>query len=159
MSGCGRRSQYRKGVTNQYLDADDIELTEKDQVVQITGNRGANAFSILLANGEAAIAKLPNKFHKVLWVKSRDFVVVETLGDEVNATDTLMIKYVLSKDNIKSLKRNNQWPEVFDAPVKGATSNGVSNDYAGDMPPMDDGEEEYEEEEEPIDPSLVPPPR
>lgn len=158
MSGCGRRSQYRKGVTSQYLDNDDIVLTEKDQVVQITGNRGANAFSILYANGESAIAKLPNKFHKVLWVKSRDFVVVENLGDEVNSTDTLMIKYVLSKENIKSFKRNNQWPEAFDAPLKATTN--ITNDYAGDMLPMNDGEEEYEEEEEePIDPSLIPPPR
>lgn len=130
------------------MDTDGLDLTENDQVGQITGNRGANAFSIQLANGDTAIAKLPNKFHKVLWVKSKDFVVVATSGEDVSSTDTLTIKYVLSKENIKSLKKSNQWPEVFEEGKK-TNNHGICTEYTRDLlPPMGDNEEqEYEEEE------------
>jgi translation initiation factor IF-1 len=141
MSGCGRKSGYRKGITTQYSQ-DEAIIEENDLIGQITANRGGNLFDAQLSNGETAFVKLPNKFFKVIWIKPKDFVVVDvpTTKDEAPS-----IKCILSKDQIKNLKKENAWPEIFskeEEAVKG------SNPYMDDiMPNMDDEEEEEEYED------------
>lgn len=148
MSGAGRKSQYRKGITSQYLESEDFDLEEGDQVAQVLSNRGAHSFGVQLSSGEQEAAKLPNKFHKTIWLKPRDFVVVE-------GTESMSIKHILSKENIKQLKKAGKWPDSFqhdDVTAAGKKLQGggvvVAVDPMGDYQYEEEEEEEGEEHEE-----------
>eukprot|EP01040_Poterioochromonas_malhamensis_P006190 gene6190-6661_t len=149
MSGAGRKSYYRKGAT-QYFESDELELSSTDRIGKILSNRGANIFDIQVTASpdEAIMVKLPTKFHKVVWVKVKDYVVIEEFSSK---EEIPLIKYVLNKDHIKYLKKEGRWPEFLeegdseDNKLKPNKSN-IVNNYMSDILP--DNYEEYEEEEE-----------
>ena len=64
MSGSGRKSQYRKSITDNFLYDFDIP-TELEEIVKVRANRGSNTFEVESANSKIDLAKLPNKFNKV----------------------------------------------------------------------------------------------
>lgn len=158
MSGAGRKSYYRKGTT-QYFENDELELAEVDRIGKILNNRGANIFDVqVTASAEESImVKLPNKFHKVVWVKVRDYVVIE----EITSKDEIpQIKYVLNKDHIKYLKKQGRWPDFLDNTLneteqedsKGKSNKSkYDNSYMSDLLPDNyeepEDEDMYEEEE------------
>ena len=45
MSGSGRKSQYRKTVTDQFLNHD-VSLESTDEIVKVHGSRGSNIFEV-----------------------------------------------------------------------------------------------------------------
>ncbi len=179
MSGCGRKSHYRKGVTSKYSDQDIDHNDESDTIVQVVANRGANSFAVVSAEGVTALAKLPNKFHKVIWVKPKDYVVLEgklepgaitaDASRSAESDSLLDIKAILSKDQIKGLKKEGRWPEAFSTEVQSNASlavpdgsisqpQSISNSsesrsrkddsYMVDIPMADEEEEENDYEEE-----------
>jgi probable RNA-binding protein EIF1AD len=68
MSGSGRKTNYRKGVTKKVL-YDDPEPKENEQIVQVVGLRGSNLFEVKNEHGEASVTMLPTKYRKLIWVK------------------------------------------------------------------------------------------
>ena len=68
MSGAGRKSGYRKGVTDSFLN--DYPLPEEgiSQIVKVKGVRGSNQIEIIDANGQESLALLPNKFRKLIYL-------------------------------------------------------------------------------------------
>ena len=122
MAGLGRRTHYRKHLTDQVL----FHLPEPekaDHVAKVVSTRGTNQFDVKLAGGRDVLAILPTKFCKLVWVKRGEFVVVsgvedsvEEGGDHETAEGTgnairHMIKHILYKDQIQHLKSKGLWPE------------------------------------------------
>lgn len=111
MSGSGRKSQYRKSVAADYLEEDRCPEAH-EHLATIVGNRGAGLFELQLCSAESSagtvLAKLPRKFHKLVWVKRGDAVIV---GEEQGA---YTINHVLSKANVKYLKESGVWKDVAD---------------------------------------------
>ncbi|POM59506.1 Translation initiation factor eIF1A-like protein [Phytophthora palmivora] len=68
MSGSGRKSAYRKGVTKRVLYGDP-EPKENELIVRVTALRGSNLFEVVDANGAKSVTMLPTKFRKLIWVK------------------------------------------------------------------------------------------
>lgn len=68
MSGSGRKSAYRKGVTKKVL-YDAPEPKENEQVVRVVGLRGSNLFEVADALGGRSLTMLPTKFRKLIWIK------------------------------------------------------------------------------------------
>ncbi|RYG95272.1 hypothetical protein EON65_56235, partial [archaeon] len=118
MSGSKRQSQYRKGVANQYLQgkagngSEDVDIVVTDTFARITSNQGGNLFAAELADGRKLQAKLPNKFHKMIWVRPGDLVVLDHVQEEAEALGG-EIRNILSKDLIKQLSRENVLPDQF----------------------------------------------
>ncbi|CCI47564.1 unnamed protein product [Albugo candida] len=115
MSGSGRKSHYRKSVTRQVLDEYPEPRDSVDQVVCVVASRGSNIFEVLHTNGQASLTMLPQRFHKLIWIKRGDFLIV-TFGDtEVDNKDAVksMVLHILYKDQIKHLKRKQLWPSEF----------------------------------------------
>jgi len=80
MSGAGRRSGYRKSVTTSYENDYPVPSLEKYEYIgRVTGNRGTNIFEFELANKSVELARMPNKFKKVIWVKRNDYIIVQSL--------------------------------------------------------------------------------
>lgn len=75
MSGSGRKTNYRKGVTSKVL-YDAPEPKENEQVVKVVGLRGSNLFEVQDEHGATSVTMLPTKFRKLIWVKRGTFVYI-----------------------------------------------------------------------------------
>lgn len=154
MSGAKRKSQYRKGVTTQYLqgktagqavELSDADINEGDVIARVKSNNGGNIFSAELEDGLLVQAKLPSKFHKVIWVRPGDLVVLHGMadGEEVSVHN---IKNILSKDMVKALSKQNALPESFRSAA--GVEKGGGYDMDSIMPAQDAEDEDGEQEEE-----------
>ncbi len=121
MSGSGRKSQYRKSVTSNFLNENSVPQ-EGEIIVIVTGNRGSNIFEIQLSCGLIELARLPNKFNKLIWIKKNDYLIVEkneepSIPSISNDANSSKVKYVINniinKINIKNLKSEGLWPAEF----------------------------------------------
>lgn len=172
MSGSGRKSQYRKSVTSGFLDKKNADYlpSESEVIGKVKGNRGGSLFEVEIpiphgekpaATMEVVLAKLPNKFNKLIWIKANDYIVVEkdaTVGGDGGGSSNFSdsgnssasgysIKEILSKENVRFLQRKTAWPTIFSdcqsdvERSKGANANSYGNDDI--MPGY--GEEEDDE--------------
>ncbi|RLN27291.1 hypothetical protein BBJ28_00016896 [Nothophytophthora sp. Chile5] len=115
MSGSGRKSAYRKGVTKRVLYGDP-EPKANEQIVRVVALRGSNLFEVVDATGAKTVTMLPTKFRKLIWVKRGDFLIVAE-GDGGEATTakgtkgavTSIVEHILYKDQIKNLKQKELW--------------------------------------------------
>jgi len=121
MAGLGRRTHYRKHLTDSVLN-DLPEPSEHEQIARVVATRGGNQFDICLANDDTPyLAILPTKFHKLVWVKRGDYVMVEvgdTVSQDTGTEDPKndggirhMISHILYKDQVKHLKSKGLWPD------------------------------------------------
>lgn len=113
MSGAGRKSSYRKGVAQQYTDAHPLP-DENARVVRITASRGSNLFDIELQTGEPALAMLPTKFRKLIWVKRGDYVLVSSASADATTLEgdakvRYLIVHILSKEQIRHIQSEGLW--------------------------------------------------
>lgn len=114
MSGSGRKTTYRKGVTKRVLYGDP-EPKENEQIVRVVALRGSNLFEVVNAAGDKSVTMLPTKFRKLIWVKRGDFLIVaEGDGEATVATGkkgavTSIVEHILYKDQIRNLKSKNLW--------------------------------------------------
>ncbi|KAF4322450.1 hypothetical protein BBO99_00002477 [Phytophthora kernoviae] len=122
MSGSGRKSAYRKGVTKRVLYGDP-EPKENELIVRVVALRGSNLFEVVDAAGAKSVTMLPTKFRKLIWVKRGDFLIVsEGEGGETTTAKgtkgavTSIVEHILYKEQIKNLKIKNLWPAEFDTP-------------------------------------------
>lgn len=107
MSGLGRRTHYRKHLTDSVL-YDYPEPASNECIAKIIATRGSNQFDIQLAkscndpkkdsgdekqgcsskNDGIELAILPTKFRKLIWLKRNDFVIVQYATDDNTDTTT-----------------------------------------------------------------------
>jgi len=105
MAGLGRRSHYRKYLTDSVLnDFPEPKSSEGERIAQVVGSRGGNLLEIQVApppptndgdegdseesqnntnsnnKKQPQLALLPTKFRKLVWVKRGDYIIVG--GDE-----------------------------------------------------------------------------
>ena len=126
MSGANRRSQYRKHLTQQVLNEfPEPDVTAREYIAQITASRGGNLLEIQVGKDEdesesVELAILPSKFHKLVWVKRGDFLIVQGVAensDQVDESDgnkvRYLVKHVLYKEQVKFLKGKPYWPSRF----------------------------------------------
>ena len=97
-SSSDRRTHYRKHLTDAVLH--DLPEPQKDEkIARVVAARGGNQFDVCVANDSTVyLAILPTKFHKLVWVKRGDYVLVQVGGvlqeeeeeknDEEGATTT-----------------------------------------------------------------------
>lgn len=120
MSGSGRKSAYRKGVTERVLYGNP-EPKENEIIVRVTALRGTNLFEVVDTHGTKSVTMLPTKFRKLIWVKRGDYLIVGEGdgGETTTATGkkgavTSIVEHILYKDQIKDLKHKQLWPSGFD---------------------------------------------
>ena len=120
MSGLGRRSHYRKHLTDAVLnDYPEPDPSEGERIGKVVGTRGSNQFEVILAPLQsksyekeetittddlcespseamaktAQLAILPTKYRKLVWLKRNDYVIVRCVDDEdIDVGDTGSIR-------------------------------------------------------------------
>ncbi|GKY96976.1 hypothetical protein MPSEU_000656500 [Mayamaea pseudoterrestris] len=157
MAGLGRRTHYRKHLTDSVMN--DLPIPQADErIAKVVATRGGNQFDILLslsAQDDASARKsrlciLPTKFRKLVFIKRGDFVIVETsVGNDAAVEEEAdkeggvrcIVKHILYKDQIKHLKAKELWPihdAEFNEETPAAALPGSSNDAT--QSPMDSNE-------------------
>lgn len=137
MAGVGRRTHYRKHLTDSVLNDFPVP-TETERIAKVVATRGGNHFEILLASSsgqqddlslderKSVLAMLPTKFRKLVWLKRNDFVIVDTGeidddtedntdADAVAAAAAItgiryIISHILYKDQVRNLQVKGLWP-------------------------------------------------
>lgn len=133
MSGVGRKSGYRKGVVDSvedsYSQLDDGNIKPNQILGQVSEQLG-KTFNVILPKGKKVIVRMPSKFHKLIFIKRGDILLLEKLPNysqtneneetneeeliEENITDeSLDIKCVLNKNHIKAFDKKNLLPSTF----------------------------------------------
>mmetsp|Transcript_7902 Transcript_7902/g.11775 ORF Transcript_7902/g.11775 Transcript_7902/m.11775 type:complete len:242 (-) Transcript_7902:333-1058(-) len=129
MAGLGRRSHYRKHLTDSVLnDLPEPDFTKGERIAKVVGTRGSNQFEIVVSSATVSaddgkndnksddsttnknskhstqLAILPTKFRKLIWVKRNDFVLVqcgqEDEGEEEEGEESGSIKNDNNKNNV-----------------------------------------------------------
>lgn len=208
MAGLGRRTHYRKHLTDSVLH-DFPEPQADERIAKIVATRGGNQFDILVAapvgrsvsspDGAAAspttgtatqtknitsendkneteweyfinnrkpqLALLPTKFRKLVWLKRKDYVIVQTGVDaddvddddhhqndaeaeshaeskENNTTGSIryIITHILYKEQVKHLRNEGMWPlhdpEFSDPDGARASKNNENSNERGEDPEL-----------------------
>lgn len=153
MAGLGRRTHYRKHLTDSVLH-DLPEPKDDERIAKVVSTRGGNQFDIVLAvpappsttttelrvsgnnnnNGSYSggrtpqLAILPTKFHKLVWVKRNDYVIVQTgtmEGEDDNDSDEDhsddKIDHVNNSSNSSNDEENNNDDDNDDEPTTRTT--------------------------------------
>ena len=120
MSGSKRRTGYRKKVTESVLHDTPEPIEGFSEVVQILRSQGSNLQEVRGADGTEALAILPTKFRRLVWIKRGDFVIAsqskegyETAGGSAGRV-TFMIEHILYPEQIKHLRTVGKWPAEFE---------------------------------------------
>lgn len=96
------------------------EPTEDERIARVVSTRGGNQFEVCVAGESSSnLAILPTKFHKLVWVKRGDYVLVEVGQDgkedesktSVDGGIRHMITHILYKDQISHLRSKSLWPD------------------------------------------------
>ena len=182
MSGLGRKSHYRKHLTDNILTSLP-EPTATSMVARVLGSRGGNIIEIELPvdkesdndcsaaspnKVQSSLALMPTKFHKLIWVKRNDFLIVtgaagsyetSTTGEEGKVQH--MVSHILFREQVRHIKQVGMWPAAFQSAEVNEDSEGEEGGEpavagedgivyrADEGPPPGDGEMygEYEEGE------------
>mmetsp|Transcript_16433 Transcript_16433/g.31136 ORF Transcript_16433/g.31136 Transcript_16433/m.31136 type:complete len:269 (-) Transcript_16433:79-885(-) len=133
MSGLGRRSHYRKHLTDSVLNDFPEPNPPYERIAKVIGTRGSNQFELVvdprddILDETPQLAILPTKFRKLVWLKRNDYVICavaqedEAAGDAGSSTThrgknheggiRYMIEHILYKDQVKHLKEKGLWPK------------------------------------------------
>jgi probable RNA-binding protein EIF1AD len=121
MSGLGRRTHYRKHLTDSVL-YDFPEPASNECIAKVISTRGSNQFDVQLAkeksqirriddeieqnddistpNSLVVLAILPTKFRKLIWLKRNDYVIVQYAKDIDDDDNDLSDEKVEDKEKI-----------------------------------------------------------
>lgn len=140
----------RKHVVKEVL-GDFVTPTENQQIVKVIGSRGNNLHEIVTVDGDNFLVSMPTKFRKNIWIKRGDFVIVDPIeeGEKVKAE----ISFILYKDHIQYLQKQQLWPEAFtdQATARDKTStepNKAEEEKGDDDEEEDEGEYSDSEDDE-----------
>lgn len=88
-----------------------IEYTPSptDTFGRVVETKGSHIFTVSHADGTVVEANLPNRFRSQIWIRRGSFVVLCTPPDATLPT----ISHILSRDDIKELKKAGKWPPQF----------------------------------------------
>ncbi|KAI3430572.1 hypothetical protein D9Q98_005165 [Chlorella vulgaris] len=90
------------------------EPAEGQHIVRAVGSRGSNIMEVAFPDGRTTLCLLPAKFHKKLWIKKGNYLIVTEDGAEADGRVTGEILAVLFGDHVKQLKRMpGVWPPEF----------------------------------------------
>ena len=152
MSGAKRRSGYRKGVEAVLLHGD-VEPAPGQRLATLLKPRGSNIMEVRVepshAGGacEIALALLPARFHKAIWVKRGDALLLAepsasaavaaaaaaaaAVAGELPAAAAagsggagprFLIHTVIYPDQLRALRASGRWPAALDLAEEAAAS-------------------------------------
>ncbi|ERN04203.1 probable RNA-binding protein EIF1AD isoform X1 [Amborella trichopoda] len=108
----GGRKNLKRAVMEEH-----VSLQDGLRIMQVVSLRGSNLIEVMDDSGSKSLAIFPAKFQKSIWIKRGNFVVVEGSGSEKALESgnkiTCMISQVLFHEQVRTLQKSSDWPEIF----------------------------------------------
>ena len=138
MAGCGRKSAYRKAVTEEVLSGfPEPDVAAGELVARVEAPRGGNIIEVTCGDGSLGLALLPQKFRKLVWIKRGDWVIVSGgSGKDIEVSEgregavRYIVQHVLYKEQVRYLKGRGLWPSLFDDYQNDKKNNGSASSYS-----------------------------
>jgi len=131
-------SHSRKHVKAVALEAYPTPM-EGQAIVRVFALRGGNILEVEYPNKERILCLLPARFHKTIWVKRGNYVIVEPFSElqnkikskDIPAKVKGRVVHVLLHDHVKDLQKTDLWPNEW-----------KEDKESTDFPPNHDSDEE-----------------
>ncbi|KAG6547576.1 hypothetical protein Mapa_011025 [Marchantia paleacea] len=126
-------------------------------LMRVVAMRGSNVIEVEDADAQKTLCMLPAKFHKSMWIKRGNFVLVDE-GDREKAKEagnkvTGTVAQVLYDEHIRELRKTSFWSPSFDATGKPSVSGADQNSTEPKQEANKiDGDSESDEEEDGLPP-------
>ncbi|EYU35193.1 hypothetical protein ABFS83_06G122000 [Erythranthe nasuta] len=108
----GGRKNLKRAVESEMAT-----LQQGQSIMQVVELRGSNHIEVMDSKGDKFIALFPAKFHKSMWIKKGNFVVVDESGreeaEESGRKVAGFVRQVLYHEQIRLLQKSLEWPEIF----------------------------------------------
>jgi len=137
-------SHSRKHVKTQALD--DYPTPQDGQtIVRVSELRGGNLLEVEYPNKDRILCLLPAKFHKTIWVKRGNYLIVEPFTELLKTKDVQAkikgrVVHVLLFDHVKQLQKTSIWPSGWKDEIEKQTTKKMSSEEEDNM----DSEEELD---------------
>lgn len=109
--GRGRKNSKKEALEGCF------EVPEGQTVMQVVSSRGSNLIEVMDDKGFKTLALFPAKFHKSLWIKRGNYVLVEESDREkaleAGSKVTCVILQVLFEEQVRTLRKSSSWPQGF----------------------------------------------
>ncbi|BBM98025.1 probable RNA-binding protein EIF1AD [Marchantia polymorpha subsp. ruderalis] len=123
-------------------------------LMRVVAMRGSNVIEVEDADAQKTLCMLPAKFHKSMWIKRGNFVLVDE-GDREKAREagnkvTGTVAQVLYDEHLRELRKTSFWSPAFDATAKPSDSGAdqTSTQFKQEANNKIDGDSESDEEED-----------
>lgn len=96
------------------------EPKDNEQIAKVIEAKGRNILEIEYSDQTRVLALIPAKYHKKVWIKNGNFVIVEPtfLPDSTSKVLAVVTHPFLTPEDIQNLVDTNIWPPEFLAFVK-----------------------------------------
>lgn len=146
--GRGRKNSKKEALEGCF------EIPEGQTVMQVVSSRGSNLIELMDDTGFKTLALFPAKFHKSLWIKRGNYVLVEESDREraleAGSKVTCVILQVLFEEQVRTLRKSSSWPQGFNVDKRStvtATSGSDANVHKIDLHSEKEQYEEYSSDE------------
>eukprot|EP00339_Tiarina_fusa_P023669 CAMPEP_0117025696 /NCGR_PEP_ID=MMETSP0472-20121206/18961_1 /TAXON_ID=693140 ORGANISM="Tiarina fusus, Strain LIS" /NCGR_SAMPLE_ID=MMETSP0472 /ASSEMBLY_ACC=CAM_ASM_000603 /LENGTH=170 /DNA_ID=CAMNT_0004732493 /DNA_START=46 /DNA_END=555 /DNA_ORIENTATION=+ len=107
-------SKQRKHVEEEILTQFPEPIGD-EQIAHVIEAKGRNLLEIEYSDGNRVLAMIPSKYHKKVWIKNGNFVIVRptTLPDATSKVLAIIRHPFLGPQDIQHLMDTQQWPPEF----------------------------------------------
>jgi len=105
-----RKNLKAKALSEVILPSDD------QRIAKVLELRGAGVCEIEYPNGDKTLCQIPQKFHKLIWIKRGNYLLVREPKEGWNHQERkirALVEHAFFPDQIKYLKREKLWPQEF----------------------------------------------
>lgn len=110
--------KFSNSLRQALLDPSAPTLAANQHVARLAASHGKSHFTVTLADGRQSLATLHAKLKSTLWIHRGTFVVFEAApaseqDESSSASSSGLIVGVLTKEQIKAMKKDGSWPSEF----------------------------------------------
>ena len=107
-------SKQRKHIETEIL-TQFPEPTGEEKIAQVVEAKGRNLLEVEYSDGSRVLALIPAKYHKKVWIKNNNFIIVHptVLPDATTKVLAIVRHPLLGSQDIQHLIDTNQWPPEF----------------------------------------------
>lgn len=85
------------------------QLESGDMIARVLDFRGSNILQVELPDGHISLARMPNKFQKIAWVRTGGFLIIQQGQVDGKEKVDCEVKAVLYPVQVKTMRRQSLW--------------------------------------------------
>lgn len=102
-------SRRSKHVKRGLMEETSPQLESGDMIARVLDFRGSNILQVELPDGHISLARMPNKFQKIAWVRKGGFLIIQQGQVDGKEKVDCEVKAVLYPVQVKTMRRQSLW--------------------------------------------------